>query len=390
MRIRYGNSVEGTDYLPRVDIERRIVDTLMRGDSASLFGLRRIGKSSVMRAVSKRLESDRHVIAMDVQSIGHLGNFFKEYLKALARSGCGKEITEALNSAQTIPAIILDALLPWLRSKGKPAQGSPQQHDLSEYSVAIGRFIGDQINTLELERRPVLLLDEVVDLCDHAMKAGATPPQIESLLGQLTFWRKQGMPMLITGSIGMHSWVRRHNIDGNLLRDLNRFDLLPLSEGEASGMVSALATGAGLSWWREDMTGWLIGALPALYPAIIQYAMQHLQYECPPPGCDAAAIFDTLLRDRLMPEFETVFVGQFDERIKGYAPKVTPIRTLIRQVCEQAAPMPHGDFMAKLTKIVKTEADVFAAMLREDGFLTISRTQGVSPTSPLVRLWLGV
>lgn len=388
MRIRYGNSVEGADYLPRADVERRIIDTLLRGDSASLFGLRRIGKSSVMRAVSTRLaERDRHVIAMDVQSIGHLGNFFKEYLKALARSGCGKEITEALNNAQTIPAIILDAVLPWLRSKGKAPQGSPQQHDLSEYSVAIGRFIGDQIKTLELEKRPILLLDEVVDLCDHAMKAGATASQIESLLGQLTYWRKQGMPMLITGSIGMHSWVRRHNIDGNLLRDLNRFDLLPLSAGEASGMVSALATGAGLSWWREDMTGWLVDALPALYPAIIQYAMQHLQYEGPPPGGDA---FNTLLQDRLMPEFETVFVGQFDERIKGYTPKVTPIRTLIRQVCEQATPMPHADFMAKLTKIVKAEADMFAAMLREDGFLTISHTQGVSPTSPLVRLWLGV
>ena len=392
MHIRYGNSVENDDYLPRKDIEQKIVDTLMLGDSASLFGLRRIGKSSTMKAIARRLRAHgRLVINMDVQSVGHLGNFFKEFLAALAGAGYGKEIGEALRSQRAIPEILLNFILPSL-ARGSAATPAPDQaQDLSAYSVAIGRIVGDRVGAMALERRPVLLIDEIVDLCDHALKAGATTAQIEALLSQLTYWRKCGMAMLITGSVGLRSWVRRHHVDSNLIRDLIPNDLPPLEPGEARAMIDALVRGAGLGWWDATLTDWLLTALPALYPSIIQFALHHLRYERPPTAPEERqAALQTFLQDRLLPEFESMFLGQFDERIKAYQPKVTAVRTLIRAVCGHGGPLSYADFKARLDKIDETNADDFQAMLRDDGFLIISPSQGVRAASPLVSLWAQV
>src|SRR5271166_6666859 len=80
----YGMHVSGKGFWPRPRIVNELVEGLLAGESFTLFGLRRIGKSSVMAETRRRLH-DRSaiVVHVDAQNFRGLPSLFAAILREL-------------------------------------------------------------------------------------------------------------------------------------------------------------------------------------------------------------------------------------------------------------------------------------------------------------------
>ena len=64
---RFGMHVTGNDYWPRPGVAEA-AESLLRGDSLSLFGLRRTGKSSYMAAVRRHVQAGSTACVADIDA----------------------------------------------------------------------------------------------------------------------------------------------------------------------------------------------------------------------------------------------------------------------------------------------------------------------------------
>src|ERR1700728_495502 len=80
----YGSGVSGDYFWPRPDIVDPLVGSLAEGQSHKMFGLRRIGKSSIMLEARRLLEQRQVVVAhVDVQDLNGLHNLLRDLLRSI-------------------------------------------------------------------------------------------------------------------------------------------------------------------------------------------------------------------------------------------------------------------------------------------------------------------
>ncbi len=66
----YGHGVSGDRFWPRPQLCSLILTALERGESVSLFGPRRTGKSSLLKECARRLREDGHFTVIEVNGEG--------------------------------------------------------------------------------------------------------------------------------------------------------------------------------------------------------------------------------------------------------------------------------------------------------------------------------
>ena len=87
--------VSGADAWPRPSVIDPLVAGLVRGQSYSMFGLRRIGKSSVMAAAREQLAAKAIVLHADAQNFATLPALFDDFLRSLPAAGLGQALQRA-------------------------------------------------------------------------------------------------------------------------------------------------------------------------------------------------------------------------------------------------------------------------------------------------------
>jgi hypothetical protein len=393
MKSYYGTSVSGEDFWPRPDIVDPLVLSMLRGQSHTLFGLRRTGKSSVMAEVRSRLEAKEAIVShINAESGKGLQDVFGELLRNLHAPDLKAGILKRVEQVQNIAQPVLGLLRSWT---GHGAPVSPaSDRDLLDYWPMLSPVL---LEALKAEKRRIsLLVDELPFLIENTLMGGPGADRKQGLataqkiLVTLREWRGlKNVSMLVAGSIGMRGLALRHGLDPGAFNDMLPVRLPPLPREEAARMVQALVTGVApsLSGWTAASTETLLSGLPDMYPSFIQLGFQCVADR----GAVSPDTIRSCLREHLDPQLHDQFFGQFDNRLRREAPELRQqLLAAIDLVVDSAA---QGGlllevFHEKLASLGCGMTEEIGAILREEGFLTFEHhTQTFHPASGMVIAW---
>jgi hypothetical protein len=394
LKTYFGTIVSGADFWPRPDIVEPLVRSMLRGQSHTMFGLRRTGKSSIMAEVKARLAArDVIVSQINAESGKGLQDVFGELLRNLSEPGLKANLLKHLEQVQSIAKPVAGLVKSWLGAG--PANTAAPERDLLDYWPAISPVL---LAALKAEQRPIaLLVDELPFLIENTLSGGkgndgkqglATAKQI---LVTLREWRDlKHVSMLVAGSIGMRGLALRHGLDPGAFSDMLVVEVPPLKrETEAVHMLRALVAGATppLPGWTEEATQTLLDGLPDHFPGFIQLGFQ------------AAAMGEALtpddirqcLRERLEPQLHHQFFSQFDNRLRREQPTTRKhLTAAIDLVVDSTAQggLPLDAFYEEMARLGCEIPEEIAAILREDGFLTFDRdARTFRPACAMVVAW---
>lgn len=384
LRLHYGNAVSGEQRYPRPQLEARLMRTLNNSGGIKMFGLRRIGKSTLRRYVVECLQQQEKAVAfVDAQGLHGVADLLAELFAALPKE-----------SGLTSRALALIA------------KDSPIRNLLE--GLAKGTKIGDNMvaaywreayngirNALAQSTAPVpvLVIDEFSLLIQNmlARQPDTGTEDANQLLAAMREWRDKGMKMLLTGSIGITALARRYRLNRDHLNDLLPFDVPELSVAEARDFIEQAAATAGTAAWTAEHTDEFMRQSGVLYPSFLVKGLLAIDLAEPPPAESLAAIFAQQVRPVLHDDFYT----QFNSRFKFYdqidpACRSSVIVPALKCVMDSNAPVQLDDLAlpAAYTRIDLAE---FMDMLVEDGFLSFTEDahgeRAWLPASRLVWLW---
>lgn len=381
--LHYGNAVSGTQRFARPQLEAKLMRTLKSSGGVKMFGLRRIGKSTLRRYVIEYLHQQQKPVAfIDAQGLHGVADLLAELFAALPKE-----------SGLTARALSLI-------SKDSPIRGLLE-------GLAKGTKVGDNLvaaywreayngirNALaQSDSVPILVIDEfsllLQNMLERQPETGAD--EVNHLLAAMREWRDKGMKMLLTGSIGITALARRHKINRDHLNDLLPFDVPELTDAEARSFIALAAQTVGSTRWTPEHTEEFIRQSGVFYPSFLVKGLLEIGLTDPPPPAGLSEIFARNIR----PVLHEDFYNQFNKRFRFYDQidpqcRAAVIVPALKRVMDSTSATTLDDWAlpAPYTRIYLAE---FLDMLVEDGFLSFTEdAQGDRawvPASRLVRLW---
>jgi len=103
--------------------------------------------------------------------------------------------------------------------------------------------------------------------------------EIRLILGTLRPWSDGRIPVVISGSIGVRSFLEDVGLDSRPINHMIPIDLPPPSRKEARSLLDDLVAGAKLQSWTPETTEKVLDRLDDLFPFFIQCAFLHLSAE---------------------------------------------------------------------------------------------------------------
>lgn len=384
-----GNPVHGADFWPRPDVVEPLFDALAHNKgSRRLFGLRRIGKTSVILELERRLRAAEGltVIHIDTQDV----NRFRDFLfKVLDGVPAGSPLAQARKLLATNRA--LQSLAPTLFERifgivaPKPEQGFRNEFE----HMAV--WTSDIEAALKQAAPIVLIIDELPYMLRNMMQSGYTAADAGQFLATLRSWRINcGVRMLLTGSIGFAQLGR---LDGVAIADhtgdLYPETLPPLSRDEAVGMVNALARHAQTAGWTKEKSEAVVDASAELWPIFLHYGFDAATRE-PDPDKDPPTIRAIVERD-VRQALDETFYSQFTTRLSRYDADEKAARAILKAVvAANPEPTPFDAIDRALDQLSALDRrDDLLEALREDDFIQFDTSaQTLRAASKLVPLWV--
>lgn len=376
----YGGAVRGKNRFPRPDLERRFMTKLEQGSGVRMFGLRRIGKSTMRQfALEQFTAQGRPHAFIDGQGLHSLGDLLSRLFQAMPtrQQNFGERVLRAVTAGPARVAI--EAL-----AKGL-------DHD-DKLIPAYWQLLSSGIRqTLQDEAvRPVLVIDEFTYVIQNMVKRGSEA-DIDGLLASMREWRDVGMTMLLTGSIGLTGQARRYGLNLEHVNDLQPFDIPELGEDEARAFVFAATNQASEGRWTEAHTEELLRQVGALYPSFLVRGLQEIGVKNPP----APETFEETFEEQIRPDVHGEFVRQFNRRFDEYGALPNGERTglILPALTSIMESDPHCDHTELPCADAFSQLDLGSVldMLVEDGFVRFSQKSGGErlwrPASNLAKIW---
>jgi hypothetical protein len=384
----YGTEVSGAAFWPRPGVIDPLVKSLAVGQSHTLFGLRRIGKSSVLAEARRRLEAQGVLVSSVVVEGGSgLEGVFGALLRNLPATDLQTRLLKRLDAATGIAAPVLNGVRGWLKGFGLPVP----ERDLESYWPAVSRAL--RAGLAEHPGQIVLMIDELPFLLQNTLAGdGAAGPgrglaAARAILAELREWRRlKQVSMLVAGSIGLRALALRHHLDPGAFNDMTPIALPPLDAEEARRMVAALAAGAGLAGWTPATTETLLDGLPEFHAGVIQLAFQQVWLRWPMP----AEAIRTVLHNHFEPALIQQFFSQFQHRVQREAAPLQAqmVRAIDLAVDAGAAGVPPQAMHDALARPGGEDPAKVVLLLQEEGFLAFDLRAGVlRPACRLVTAW---
>ena len=385
-RPKFGTHVTDTGFwLGAKPSPDAVLARLTSGESVKSFGLRRIGKSSLMREAARRLRGDeRAVIFLDGQQLHSVPSLLKEIIVELPR--------------EKGP---VRRLLDWSKSIGLPPEVKAKfeamiterivgasEPALDAYAELLFKELGAAFAALPPEQRPILFVDELPWFCDNVMKAAGSADRagasarLNNLLAVLRAWRGEdiGVAMALCGSLSM-SWLQReHGVLSDHVNDCIPLDVEELSIEEAVAMAKAMIAFTAPPDWQEGVAERLCRLLPSLFPGVVQFAFSVIKLE----SRLTLEMLDEIYRDRIAEGLQSNYYSQFDKRIAHYSDAERAAAYAIFAAiyaAEGAIKWSTAEDLCGAT------GRVLLDRLAEDGFVRASRKAGVRFASGLALHW---
>lgn len=378
----YGGAAIAEYYWPRPEITDPIIDALRSGESVSLFGLRRTGKSSALLEVQRALIGEGKTAKyVDVQGKNRVDPIIAALVAALPTGHAGHKVTTALSGQRVNKAIDL-----WNRIMGRGG-AAPLSPVATLHQVELIK--GDLATLLAAQNRSIVLIaDELPYLIVNMLDSGISIADVNSFLATLRAWRHEGkVPMLLAGSMGLQWLIRERGIARENFNDLVPYTTPPpLSDDDARAMVRALAAGNECDWMNDPIVDAIVSESAAKYPSFLQFAFGRIKGHNARSVPDVLRIFEEVIR----PSLDEDFYDQFDTRLARYATAEKQAARHVLRLIDKAFPDPVSleAVDAVLGSHDATVRDHLLLSLVEDGFARVdTKACTMAFSSPLVHTW---
>lgn len=383
LKLHYGAAVSGDQRFDRPALQQRLLEALDAGTGIKMFGLRRIGKSTLRLYATQYYEArGRLCVYIDGQGLRSLTDLLTRLFAAFQmREGLANRILGFMADGPARTA--LEAI----------AVGTGQEATaLSVYWQAVSAAISKALAAGG--ERPILVIDELSYLLKNMITRDPVSgcADAERLLASMREWREEGMTMLLTGSIGLTALARQHNLSTDHINDLQPFDVPELTELEARAFIREATEATSGGRWTAGHTDALLHEAGALYPCFLVKGLLAANVKNPHPIEDLPKIFAEHVRPVLFQDF----LNQFHRRFKDYAalPDGRRDSLILPALAVIMAREPLGcpdDVIPCDAAFTRPDLAEALAMLVEDGFVRFTEESDGSqlwfPASSIASLW---
>lgn len=298
--------------------EKEIIRILAQWDAGNgvlLTGIRRTGKSALMKAALYRYaQQGQSVSYLDVQDEDNLARFYQNLLTALL-THFPVTLKGQLNTALGTVIKLPDSLLRWLRQQISKVsipeiveiELQPEPEQLLRYWKPLTDQIAAHIKACGPSDTPVIGIDELPFMLENLMRKGVLPSEIVVMLASLRTLRDAGLRVIIGGSISFENLLSIHKIPHTVLGGLFRLPVLPFTRPEAQSYLSE--TLAGRFAATPEATALVLDNLPDYVPEVLKIAHGFLV------TCEDLEACRYSLSNEIMPGVRRAFLQQFDERL---------------------------------------------------------------------------
>lgn len=381
-----GSPATGPDFWPRPDVVDRLFDDLVKArGSRRLFALRRIGKTSVLLELERRLCKDPNllVIRVDVQGINRFRDFLAKVFEKVPVEGRFKKARQMIAGNAAI-----QALMPVLTARlGGKEPASPTTGFLNELDHQAA-WAGDIEAALNEAGPTVLLIDELPFMLRNMLKAGYSAWDAERFLATLRSWRmNNSVRMLLSGSIGFAQLSRIDKVHvADHIGDVIPVSLPPLSDTRAVEMVEALARGEGADGWNPVLSKAVVAASAETWPIFLQYGFDAVARS---GVCDAAQV-PSIIEREVRPILDETFYQQFSTRLSRYDGDQKLARIILKTVVAkpEGASFTTVDTALSAAGALDRRDDLLEALQEDDLIRFDTEAQIARPASKLVPIWV--
>lgn len=379
----YGNAVAGDQRFDRPELQSKLLRTLANSGGVKMFGLRRIGKSTLRRYVIEQMEAaNKPVVFVDAQGLESIQELLGALFGALPRELDLKGRVLGFIAKDSPIRKVLEALA----SGTKTGEALVSAYWREAYN-------GIRSALRETSTPPLLVIDEFSFLLRNILKKNPNEgrEEVDQLLAAMREWREAGMKMLLTGSIGITALSRRYGLGREHLNDLLPLDVPELTEDEAREFIRQATAEPSQGRWTDEHTGEFLKQSGVLYPSFLVMGLLEIGVESPPPADTFAKIF----AENVRPVLHEDFYNQFNKRFKFYGEidkdgqrkLVVPV---LKRIMDTADGIRLDDF--ELAEgYSRIDLAEFLDMLVEDGFIHFTEDADANrtwvPASRLARLW---
>lgn len=302
----------------------RILAQWQAGESVLLTGIRRTGKSELMKAaLFRHAQNGQGVAYLDVQAEDSLARFYQNLLQALLNNlpkTVQEKMAQWFNAGLKIPT----SLMLWVRQHVKSLNLSdvaeielqdvpnapPDQ--LVHYWQPIVEQIAGFLKLHAAGASPVIGIDEMPFMLENMYKKQVPVSDMILMLASLRTLRDSGLRLIIGGSVSFENILSLYGIPHTVLGGLFRLPVAPFSREEASSYLKeVLATRYAGS---PDAVEHILNTLPDYVPEVLKIAKGYLITCLDQAACEAC------LTNEVMPAVRRSFLQQFNERLdKNYS-----------------------------------------------------------------------
>lgn len=276
-----GTPVVGTNFFGRDKEAAVLVETLVN-DDVLLLGPRRIGKTSIARAVMTLVRAKGwRAVEINVASCEDERGFLEKLDEALnpELASLGTRIIGSIGNAMSGVTGRIKSLkipIPGAGTFGVELGNGVDTEDWTKVGCELLQLIG------QVEQRWLVYLDELPIMLFAIMRSDPTNG-VQRVRRFLDWFRNdvralpgaQAVRWLVTGSVGLDTLVQQHGM-ADTINSLSHRSLPPYSEPVAVGMLNALATSYGIALDPLDARA-VVDALHWPQPYYLQIAFNHLR-----------------------------------------------------------------------------------------------------------------
>jgi hypothetical protein len=297
----------------------RILGAWADGDSVLLVGIRRTGKTILMKEALRLQEATdkTKVKYIDVADYTRLHDFYRDLLVAMPSTLMDSAI-QTMSAVGSVP----NSIMAWVRGHvgkveisglGKIELQVPiDEAQLNRYWEPI---VSSILKALEDEgvrnAMPVLAIDELPFMLENLLQRGVPTQEITVGLASLRKLRDAGLRMIVAGSISLENLLTLHKIPHTVLGGLRRETLPPFSRAEA---FSFLQNKLG-KLHDASVLDTVLDQLPDYVPHFLDECVHYIRV------CKTTNDINLVMQTKVLPAIRRSFLTQFEERLlKNYLP----------------------------------------------------------------------
>ncbi len=265
-----GQVPRGENFFPRDAIINKIYRRLESGQNLVMAAPRRVGKTSIMRAMEDNPREGFQFVYVITESIENVEDFYHKLLTTTLGSSAMSNLAKKWKGVNTLVAEIagnISIKLPWIELQVNKAEGK------ETYQAAFEKLL-DKLETGN--DSIIIMIDEFPQTVENIReKHGAAAA--ESFLRLNREQRQTSnsrIRFILTGSIGLPAVVKKLT-STSVINDLNVVEIPPLDEAEASQLATILLDTPKVKY-DATVIPYLLQKIKWLIPFHVQLGIQEL------------------------------------------------------------------------------------------------------------------